>query len=87
MCGKVFKNTALANFHAEKSGHDQFEESTEEVRQRRPMHYRINFDPHGGVDQTSNRRGEETKARRATGEDGRETCQKGCRGGQGAQGQ
>ena len=31
-CGKVFKNTALANFHAEKSGHDQFEESTEEVR-------------------------------------------------------
>jgi hypothetical protein len=30
-CGKVFKNTALANFHAEKSGHDQFEESTEEV--------------------------------------------------------
>lgn len=32
-CGKTFKNTALANFHAEKSGHDQFEESTEEVRQ------------------------------------------------------
>lgn len=31
-CGKIFKNTALANFHAEKSGHDQFEESTEEVR-------------------------------------------------------
>jgi len=31
-CGKVFKNTALANFHAEKSGHDQFEESTEEVK-------------------------------------------------------
>jgi hypothetical protein len=31
-CGKVFKNTALANFHAEKSGHDQFEESTDEVR-------------------------------------------------------
>jgi UBX domain-containing protein 1/4 len=31
-CGKTFKNTALANFHAEKSGHDQFEESTEEVR-------------------------------------------------------
>lgn len=30
-CGKIFKNTALANFHAEKSGHDQFEESTEEV--------------------------------------------------------
>ncbi|KAG1787534.1 uncharacterized protein HD556DRAFT_1501820 [Suillus plorans] len=30
-CGKVFKNTALANYHVEKSGHDQFEESTEEV--------------------------------------------------------
>jgi hypothetical protein len=25
----MFKNIALANFHAEKSGHDQFEESTE----------------------------------------------------------
>ncbi|TRM58730.1 ubiquitin-related domain-containing protein [Schizophyllum amplum] len=32
LCGKVFKNTALANYHAEKSGHDQFEESTEEVK-------------------------------------------------------
>lgn len=31
-CGKIFRNTALVNFHAEKSGHDQFEESTEEVR-------------------------------------------------------
>ncbi|OAX35414.1 DNA-binding protein [Rhizopogon vinicolor AM-OR11-026] len=31
-CGKIFKNTALANFHAEKSGHDQFEESTEDVK-------------------------------------------------------
>ncbi|KAJ3514153.1 hypothetical protein NLJ89_g2536 [Agrocybe chaxingu] len=31
-CGKVFKNTDLANFHAEKSGHDQFEESTEEIK-------------------------------------------------------
>src|ERR1700755_1087346 len=30
-CGKIFKNTALATFHAEKSGHDQFEESTDEV--------------------------------------------------------
>jgi len=29
----VFKNTALANFHAEKSGHDQFEESTDEVNE------------------------------------------------------
>ncbi|KAF8626557.1 hypothetical protein AX15_004806 [Amanita polypyramis BW_CC] len=32
ICGKVFKNTALANFHAEKSGHDQFEESTDEIK-------------------------------------------------------
>jgi len=32
MCGKIFRNTALANFHAEKSGHDQFEESTEEIK-------------------------------------------------------
>jgi len=31
-CGKVFKNVDLANYHAEKSGHDQFEESTEEVK-------------------------------------------------------
>jgi len=31
-CGKVFRDTGLANFHAEKSGHDQFEESTEEIR-------------------------------------------------------
>ncbi|KAG8901458.1 hypothetical protein FRC01_009842 [Tulasnella sp. 417] len=32
ICGKVFRDTALANFHAEKSGHDQFEESTEEIK-------------------------------------------------------
>lgn len=32
ICNKTFRNTALANFHAEKSGHDQFEESAEEVR-------------------------------------------------------
>lgn len=31
-CGKIFKNTALAQYHAEKSGHDQFEESTEEIK-------------------------------------------------------
>ncbi|KAL9713408.1 hypothetical protein Ac2012v2_003017 [Leucoagaricus gongylophorus] len=31
-CGKTFKNTALANYHAEKSGHDQFEESMEEIK-------------------------------------------------------
>ncbi|THH07966.1 hypothetical protein EW145_g3034 [Phellinidium pouzarii] len=31
-CGKTFKDTDWANFHASKSGHDQFEESTEEVK-------------------------------------------------------
>ncbi|KAK0214962.1 hypothetical protein IW262DRAFT_1465735 [Armillaria fumosa] len=31
-CGKTFRNTALANFHAEKSGHTAFEESTEELK-------------------------------------------------------
>ncbi|KAG7529174.1 hypothetical protein FFLO_05761 [Filobasidium floriforme] len=29
-CGKIFKNTSLVSFHAEKSGHSNFEESTEE---------------------------------------------------------
>ncbi|KAJ7582285.1 hypothetical protein C8J56DRAFT_957469 [Mycena floridula] len=32
ICSKVFRNTALAEFHAEKSGHDQFEESVEEIK-------------------------------------------------------
>ncbi|PIL24794.1 transcription factor [Ganoderma sinense ZZ0214-1] len=32
ICGKTFKNVDLANYHAEKSGHDQFEESTEEIK-------------------------------------------------------
>jgi len=31
-CEKVFKNVDLANYHAEKSGHDQFEESTDEIK-------------------------------------------------------
>ncbi|KAK0525671.1 hypothetical protein OC834_005081 [Tilletia horrida] len=31
-CGKIFKNSALAQYHAEKSGHTDFEESTEEVK-------------------------------------------------------
>jgi len=31
-CDKLFKNVDLANYHAEKSGHDQFEESTEEIK-------------------------------------------------------
>lgn len=35
-CGKFFKNADLANYHAEKSGHENFEESTEEVLP--PMH-------------------------------------------------
>ena len=30
-CGKLFKNADLANYHAEKSGHGNFEESVEEV--------------------------------------------------------
>ncbi|KAI5449779.1 hypothetical protein NCC49_004069 [Naganishia albida] len=29
-CGKIFKNADLVSFHAEKSGHSSFEESTEE---------------------------------------------------------
>ncbi|KAJ3556469.1 hypothetical protein NP233_g11972 [Leucocoprinus birnbaumii] len=36
---KIFKNTALANYHTEKSGHDQFEESTEEVRAHSSTQY------------------------------------------------
>ncbi|GAA93951.1 hypothetical protein E5Q_00597 [Mixia osmundae IAM 14324] len=31
-CGKIFRNTALAGFHGDRSGHDQFEESTEEIK-------------------------------------------------------
>jgi hypothetical protein len=30
-CGKTFRSQATASFHAEKSGHQEFEESTEEV--------------------------------------------------------
>lgn len=30
-CGKLFKTADLANYHAEKSGHENFEESVEEV--------------------------------------------------------
>lgn len=30
-CGKIFRSQATASFHAEKSGHTDFEESTEEV--------------------------------------------------------
>ncbi|KAK1923979.1 DNA-binding protein [Papiliotrema laurentii] len=31
-CGKVFRSQATASFHAEKSGHQEFEESTEEIK-------------------------------------------------------
>lgn len=31
-CSKVFKSPAFASFHAEKSGHTSFEESTEEIK-------------------------------------------------------
>nr|XP_031859487.1 uncharacterized protein CI109_005135 [Kwoniella shandongensis]KAA5526559.1 hypothetical protein CI109_005135 [Kwoniella shandongensis] len=31
-CGKIFRSEATASFHAERSGHDQFEESTEEIK-------------------------------------------------------
>jgi len=30
-CGKIFRSSATASFHAEKTGHQEFEESTEEV--------------------------------------------------------
>ena len=35
-CGKLFKNVDLANYHAEKSGHENFEESREEVLETAP---------------------------------------------------
>ncbi|WVQ79657.1 hypothetical protein IAT38_001757 [Cryptococcus sp. DSM 104549] len=31
-CGKIFRSQATAGFHAERSGHEQFEESTEEIK-------------------------------------------------------
>lgn len=31
-CGKILKSAAFASFHAEKSGHTNFEESTEEIK-------------------------------------------------------
>lgn len=33
-CGKTFRSQATASFHAERSGHQEFEESTEEVSRR-----------------------------------------------------
>lgn len=38
-CGKVFRSQATASFHAEKSGHENFEESTEEVSTRSDIHF------------------------------------------------
>lgn len=31
-CGKKFRSTAAAEFHASRSGHENFEESTEEIK-------------------------------------------------------
>ena len=41
-CGKIFKNQDLVSFHAEKSGHSAFEESTEEVSRRERWRSRKN---------------------------------------------
>jgi len=32
VCGKTFRNNATASYHGDKTGHDQFEESTEEIK-------------------------------------------------------
>lgn len=59
-CGKVFRNTALAQFHAEKSGHQEFEESTEEVC---CVLLSLHFSPSNArLDQTFDGRREEAKA-------------------------
>ena len=44
-CGKLFKNADLANYHAEKSGHENFEETVDEVC--------LSFETGLTVDQTS----------------------------------
>ena len=36
-CGNIFKNRALAYFHTEKSGHDQFEESITEMEKEQKL--------------------------------------------------
>lgn len=41
-CGKLFKNADLANYHAEKSGHENFEESVEEVSSQYTLLIRLN---------------------------------------------
>jgi len=84
-CGKIFKNTALANFHAEKSGHDQFEESTEEVRIEimQPCWWFQVYD----LGQTFDRRREERTARGTATENDCETRDQSCRRSQRAQGQ
>lgn len=44
-CGKVFRSQATASFHAEKSGHENFEESTEEVSLPSRMFYPLLLAP------------------------------------------
>lgn len=73
-CGKIFRNTDEANFHAVKSGHDQFEESTEEV----PTCF-IFLLPHrtlialSSAEEAAHGGGEKAKAGGAAREDGGET--------------
>lgn len=71
VCDKIFRDTGLANFHAEKSGHDQFEESTDEVCP--PWRDCFALELSRFLDQAVDRRGEAAETPRATGEDGRQT--------------
>lgn len=66
-CGKTFRSQATASFHAEKSGHQEFEESTEEVSSSfLPVEISRADDPDQAVDGG----GEEGEAPRAEGETG-----------------
>lgn len=63
-CGKIFRSQATASFHAEKSGHTDFEESTEEVSfvtclSRDGYQQVLHADR---IDQTLDGRGEESEA-------------------------
>ena len=69
-CGKIFKNTALVNFHAEKSGHDQFEESTEEVTIVINVSDNDLLNRRYYLGETTYRRRKETEISRITGENG-----------------
>lgn len=71
---------------AEKSGHDQFEESTEEVS---PPNFLLNKTWPYDIDKASYRRREEAKISRASSENGRKTCSEisgRCRGPKGERG-